>query len=290
MRIVVLGASGLIGNTITKYFLNQSDYETFGVLRDSDKKSIFKNKYHNNLFFIDNILDFKKVEEVLERYNPNLIINCIGITNKFLKVNFKLIEKSIYINALFPHKLYQICTKIDARLIHLSTDCVFSGRKGFYNEDDVPDPIDIYGRSKLLGELNYTNSLTIRKSAIGHELFTSNGLLEWFLNNKDSIEGYKNAIFSGLTVLELAKIIHKYIIPNKNLSGILHIAGKPISKYDLLSLISYEYQKKIKIIPNESVKINRSLDSKLFIKKTGYEAENWKELIRSMHEFNLLHK
>ena len=290
MRIIVLGSTGLIGNTITKFFLNQSKYETFGILRDLEKISFFDDKYHKNFIYIDNILDFEKFEKILIKSKPKLIINCLGITNKFLKNNFKSVEESIKINALFPHRLHEICSKIDARLIHLSTDCVFSGRKGFYKEDDIPDPLDIYGRSKLLGELNYSNSLTIRKSVIGHEFLSSNGLLEWFLNKKESVEGYKNAIFSGLTVLELAKIIDQYIIPNKKLSGIIHVAGNPISKYELLYLISNEYQKKINIIPNESFKIDRTLNSNLFNNITGYKIKDWKELISSMHEFYLFHK
>ena len=290
MRIIVLGSSGLIGNTITKFFLNQSKYETFGILRDLEKISFFDNRYHKNFIHIDNILDFEKFEKILIKSKPKLIINCLGITNKFLKNNFKSVEESIKINALFPHRLHEICSKIDVRLIHLSTDCVFSGRKGSYKEDDIPDPLDIYGRSKLLGELNYSNSLTIRKSVIGHEFLSSNGLLEWFLNKKESVEGYKNAIFSGLTVLELAKIIDKYIIPNKRLSGIIHVAGNPISKYELLYLISNEYQKKINIIPNESFKIDRTLNSNLFNNITGYKIKDWKELISSMHEFYLFHK
>ena len=290
MRIIVLGSTGLIGNTITKFFLNQSKYETFGILRDLEKISFFDNRYHKNFIHIDNILDFEKFEKILIKLKPKLIINCLGITNKFLKNNFKSVEESIKINALFPHRLHEICSKIDARLIHLSTDCVFSGRKGFYKEDDIPDPLDIYGRSKLLGELNYSNSLTIRKSVIGHEFLSRNGLLEWFLNKKETVEGYKNAIFSGLTVLELAKIIDKYIIPNKRLSGIIHVAGNPISKYELLYLISNEYQKKINIIPNESFKIDRTLNSNLFNNITGYKIKDWKELISSMHEFYLFHK
>ena len=290
MRIIVLGSTGLIGNTITKFFLNQSKYETFGILRDLEKISFFDNRYHKNFIHIDNILDFEKFEKILIKLKPKLIINCLGITNKFLKNNFKSVEESIKINALFPHRLHEICSKIDARLIHLSTDCVFSGRKGFYKEDDIPDPLDIYGRSKLLGELNYSNSLTIRKSVIGHEFLSRNGLLEWFLNKKETVEGYKNAIFSGLTVLELAKIIDKYIIPNKRLSGIIHVAGNPISKYELLYLISNEYQKKINIIPNESLKIDRTLNSNLFNDITGYQMKDWKELISSMREFYLFHK
>ena len=152
------------------------------------------------------------------------------------KINFKdlnLAEK--FINKLIiSHKLYEICSKYDSRLIHLSSDCVFSGMKGFYKENDLPDPIDIYGRSKLLGELDYKNSITIRKSVIGHELGTRRGLLEWFLSQEDVVKGFKNVIFSGITVLELAVLIENFIIPNKTLGGLFHVSGNAISKYDLL--------------------------------------------------------
>ena len=163
----------------------------------------------------------------------------------------------------------RVCSKYDIRFIHLSTDCVFSGKKGFYSENDFPDPIDIYGKSKLLGELDYGNSLTIRKSVIGHELTNKRGLLEWFLSQKDEVQGYKNAIFSGLTTLELARLIETYIIPKENLKGVMHISGQTISKYDLLKLISciYSQQKEIKL--NESVKIDRSLNSTKFNHLTG---------------------
>ena len=154
------------------------------------------------------------------------------------------------------------------RLIHFSTDCIFSGSKGFYSENDIPDPTDIYGRSKLLGELNLENTLTIRKSVIGHELVSRKGLLEWFLNQNRPVQGYKNVIFSGLTVLELAKFLDKYIFPRSDLKGILNISGESISKFDLLKIISDIYNKSIEIIPNQSIKINRNLWKEVFENET----------------------
>ena len=195
-------------------------------------------------------------------------------------------ERCININSLFPHKLYEICSTRKIRLIHLSSDCVFSGEKGFYSEEDNPDPKDIYGRSKLLGELNFENCITLRKSVIGHELISKNGLLDWFLDQNDQVQGYKNAFFSGLTVLELARIIDMFIIPKENLQGIFHVAGNIISKHDLLKIISLEYQKSINIIPNELIKIDRSLNSNYFNNMTGYKSNSWQSLIKSMREFN----
>ena len=288
MKLLILGSSGLLGNTITKYFLGKKNYKTYGSLSDLSKINLFKGNYFNNFVIMKNFLDLIALEEHINKLKPNVIINCLGITNK--KKSDNLIEEYIEINSLFPHKLYNICCKNKIRLIHLSSDCVFSGNKGFYNEDDIPDPVDFYGRSKLLGELNFANTLTIRKSVIGHELETRKGLLEWFLNKKDKVEGYKKVIFSGLTVLELAIIIDTYILPNKDLKGIYHISGYPISKFDLLKIIADIYRKRIQIVPNELQNIDRSLNSSSFNTLTGYKMKSWPELIKAMYEFNLSNK
>ena len=287
MKLMILGSNGLLGNTFTKYFLSKGNYETFGIVRDRDKISQFQKKFHKNFLVINSIFDLKNLENEIRNFGPDAIINCLGLTNKIKKRKIDFIQKYIQINSLFPHQLYQLCAIYGIRLIQLSTDCVFSGKKGFYNELDNPDPIDIYGKSKLLGELNYKNSLTIRKSVIGHELFSDNGLLEWFLNKSEYVEGYRKSIFSGLTCLELANIIHLYVLPRHDLNGILHISGQSVSKYDLLKEIAGEYNKNIKIIPNDTIKIDRSLDASNFNKLSGYKPKLWSELIKSMHEFNL---
>lgn len=290
MKLLILGSNGLLGNTLTKYFFKKSNYETFGLLRDSSKLKFFKKEDINRLIFINDVLDYENLKIKIKKLKPNVIINCIGLTNKLKKQDISITEKYINVNSIFPHKLQKICIELSIRLIHLSSDCVFSGRKGFYSESDYPDPIDIYGRSKILGELEHDNTVTIRKSVIGHELVSKRGLLEWFLNQEIKVEGYKEAFFSGLTVLELAKIIDMYIIPNQNLKGIFHISGETISKYDLLKIIANEYNKLIRIIPNQSIKINRSLNSNLFCELTGYEIKSWPFLIKSMFEFNQINK
>ena len=185
-----------------------------------------------------------------------------------------------------PHYLAELVSQQKkVKLIHFSTDCVFLGLKGNYKETDLADTQDIYGRSKLLGELTYPNTLTLRTSIIGHELKTKYSLLNWFLDQNKPVKGYKNAIFSGLTALEIAKILDKFIIPKKNLEGVYHLSGKVISKYDLLSLIKIVYKKNIKINITRNVKINRSLNSKPIQKITGYKPRSWTKIVKEMYEF-----
>jgi len=290
MKLLILGSNGLLGNTLTKYFFEKNNYETYGYLRDSSKLKFFNKKYINRLIVIQNILKINDLRRKIIELRPDVIINCIGLTNKIKGNSLNNIENYININSLFPFRLKEICDEIQARLILFSSDCVFSGEKGFYSEKDNPDPTDMYGKSKLLGELDNENIITIRKSVIGHELDSKKGLLEWFLNQEESVEGYKEAIFSGLTVLELARIIDMYILPNRHINGIIHLSAEPISKYDLLEIIAKQYNKLIKIEPNKEVKIDRSLNSEYFKKLTGYKSESWPLLINAMKEFNLLNQ
>ena len=290
MKLLILGSSGLLGNTLTKYFFEKQEYETFGYLRNSSKQQFFSKKYTDRLIVIEDFLNIVNLKKNIKDLKPDVIINCVGQNNKFTNINSGNLEKLVYINSIFPYKLKEICEEVHSRLIHFSSDCVFSGNKGFYSEKDNPDPIDIYGKSKLLGELNFENIITIRKSVIGHELVSKDGLLEWFLDQENYVEGYQKAVFSGLTVLELARIIHMYILPNSNINGIIHLSGEPISKYDLLNMIAKQYKKIIKIIPNKKININRTLNGENFIKLTGYQTKSWKSLIKSMEEFNLLNQ
>ena len=290
MKLLILGSNGLLGNTLTKYFFEKNNYETYGFLRDSSKLKFFKRKHISRLIIIQDILDINDLRIKVKELMPDVIINCIGQTNKISGQNLKNIERYINLNSLFPFRLKEICAEINSRLIHFSSDCVFSGENGFYSERDNPDPTDIYGKSKLLGELDYENIITIRKSVIGHELDSKKGLLEWFLNHEGIVEGYKEAIFSGLTVLELARIIDMYILPNKDIKGIIHLSADPISKYDLLNIIANQYNKIIRIEPNEDIKIDRSLNSDHFKNLTGYKSDPWPLLVKSMEEFNLLNQ
>ena len=163
MKIVILGSNGLLGNTISKYFFEKSDYQTIGVLRNYSKLKFFNKKYHKNFLIIENILDYNETKEKLQILRPDSLINCLVITNKEKIENSRQIENIININSLLPHRLQRICSEMGTRLIHLSTDCIFSGSKGLYSENDIPDPTDIYGRSKLLGELDLENTFSFEE-------------------------------------------------------------------------------------------------------------------------------
>ena len=173
---------------------------------------------------------------------------------------------------------------MNCKLIHISTDCVFSGKKGFYKENDNPDPIDLYGRSKLLGETVTNNALTLRTSYIGEELITNRGLLNWFLSQNDVVTGFSNAIYSGLPTIEIARVINEYVLPNQELSGLFHLSSEPINKFNLLNLINTIYKKKILIKQDFSNEINRSLDSTKFRQETGYQPIEWEKAIEIMYE------
>lgn len=228
------------------------------------------------------IMDFEQVKSVIHEVAPDVIINCIGLIKQDKESeNPKL---AYPINSVFPNKLSVLCAYERIRLIHISSDCVFSGAKGSYSEDDTADPIDVYGTSKLLGEVNGPRDLVLRTSLIGPELNGKKyGLLEWFLSTKGECAGYKNAFFSGLTTLEFSKVISKIIIPNIELTGLYHIASEPISKFELLSKIAERYKQRVNIIPTDEPVINRALEANKFYIKTGYRAPSWESMIEDMY-------
>jgi dTDP-4-dehydrorhamnose reductase len=180
--------------------------------------------------------------------------------------------------------LASLATINNARVIHFTTDCVFNGDRGNYTEQNPSDAEDMYGKSKNLGELCYPNCLTLRTSFIGHELGTSHGLIEWFMAQKESAKGYSKAIYSGVPTIELAHILDKYVIENDKLSGLYHLSALPISKLDLITLVAKEYDKKINIIADDKVIIDRSLNSDRFQQMTGYTPKSWSELVNAMFE------
>jgi dTDP-4-dehydrorhamnose reductase len=228
--------------------------------------------------------DISSVEGVIEELQPNVVINCIGIIKQSEEAKDPII--SITVNSLFPHQVLRICRKINSHLIHFSTDCVFSGRKGNYMEDDLADPVDLYGKSKYLGEIgDEEGCLTIRTSIIGRELRTSNGLIEWFLGQVGGrVNGWKRATFSGLTTIAIAEAITLIIQDHHDLQGIWHVASNPITKFDLLSLVKEVYDLDIEILPDERKDIDRSLDASHFQKETGYVPPSWRDMIEQMHQ------
>jgi dTDP-4-dehydrorhamnose reductase len=278
-KILILGANGLLGNNIYN-FLKKKKINLYACTRKKNSNLL------NNLTYGDLLKknSENKIKQIIKKINPNYIINCIGIT-KHKKSNFIEMKK---INYILVYKILFLKKKYKFKYIHLSTDCVFSGKEGNYKETSIQDAKDDYGMTKSMAEklcLKEKNVLILRCSSIGHENFTTNGLLEWFLS-KSKVNGFKRAFFSGPTSLEVARIIFKYIF-HKNVlkEGIYNIACKKISKFKLLKIIKKIYKKKTIIMPNNNFFIDRSLNPNKFIKKTKYLVPSWKVLIKNMYKF-----
>lgn len=283
MKVLVIGSSGMIGSTVLRVLSDRNGWAVFGTVRDASAQKFFTKNIVERLKVGIDVEDIDALVKVLDHVRPEVVINCAGLTKH--KPGAEEPLGSIPINALMPHKLAGLCNLIGARLIHISTDCVFSGNKGNYTENDFADARDVYGKSKLLGEVDYPNAITLRTSTIGHELQSNFGLLDWFLSQQVECKGYASAFFSGLPTVIFAEIIRDIVIPHSELTGLYHVSAKPINKFDLLKLIAEAYDKKINIIRDEQLMINRSLDSTRFRLATGYVAPEWPELIRLMHSY-----
>ena len=273
----------MLGHSLIKFFSKLNKYKIVVTVRSNSPLTNKKPFESVKLISGVNAEDTTKIKEVILHNSPSIVINCIGLIKQL--PNGKAPIDNIRVNALFPHILAKYCSEFGARLIHISTDCVFSGDKGYYSEIDKADALDFYGRSKFLGEVTYGNSLTLRTSLIGHELKNKTSLLEWFLNQNKSVKGYVKAIFSGFPTFELANILDRIIFPNEEIKGLYHISTKSISKFDLLSLIAKEYNHGIKIFPSEDVIVDRSLNSSSFNKLTNYTPPDWPILISNMKKF-----
>ena len=277
MNILVLGISGMLGSTVSR-FLSDS-FNVYGTARNST--SLDKSRAH--IFYEKDIFDSTKLKKIFNQARPDVVINCIGVIKQ--KKREVSVDEMIFINSVFPHNLFRMCQEFNSRLITISTDCVFKGNKGNYYEYDLCDATDLYGKTKFLGELHYLNSVTLRTSIIGFECNSNYSLLEWFLSRKDSVYGYNKAIFSGVTTLELARVIRDLIIPNTAIQGLYHISSQPISKFSLLEKLNNFFEKNLIILKDSSFAINRSLNSKKFLNATGYSSPEWDNLIQDLISF-----
>lgn len=281
-KVLILGANGMLGSELFKTFVAENRFVTTGTIRTIKKCDWINYATSEQIIKDVDVTNITYVKELIEQHRPGFVINCIGVIKQKPEATDN--ELTIQLNSLFPHQLARICSSIGSRLIHISTDCVFSGTKGSYSEKDFPDAIDFYGKTKNLGEVIYGDHVTLRTSIIGHEIGSKKSLLEWFLSQQKKVYGYSKAIFSGFTTNELALIIHNLILPNRDLTGLFHVASSPISKLDLLKLIRTEYRHMIDIEPNVDIKINRSLSAVKFNNATGYTPPSWKELIYNMKQ------
>ena len=279
MQVLILGISGMLGHTLFRQLTQNPKLQTYGTLRNYQSLEN-KNTPISSSFIYQNIsadrLD--TIENLFIQLKPNIVINCIGIIKQLPTAKDPI--PSIKINALFPHQLAQLCQKYQSKLIHISTDCVFSGIKGNYTEDDNPDPIDLYGRTKLLGEITGHNCLTLRTSIIGRELHSQNSLVEWFLSQKGkTVKGYDKAIYTGFTTQTLAHIIEKIILEYPDLQGLWHVSSDPITKYQLLNMINKAFKLGITINRDEEFVCDRSLNSDRFRSEINYQPPSWEKMI-----------
>jgi dTDP-4-dehydrorhamnose reductase len=284
MNIVILGVSGMLGSTLFKYFSLKDEYRVCGTARSLSAVRSLPPELINKVKFLD-CQNPKNYKDWLSMVQADVVINCIGII-KQLKESKNPLD-SIKINALFPHELAGICNGIGAKLIHFGTDCVFTGSKGGYDEESLPDATDLYGLTKLLGEVKGENCLTLRTSIIGHELNTHHSLMDWFLSQPSEVLGYTHAIFSGLPTLEVARVLDQFVLPRKNMQGLYHLSGDPIDKYSLLTKIKRIYKKDIVIKPYDDFVIDRSLNSSRFRLETGYKPLSWDQMIEDMYAFRI---
>lgn len=283
VRVLVLGASGMLGSALVQHFYQRDGYEVIGTVRDALPNNELRKRCRSTILSGVHATNLNELENVIVSHQPGVIVNCIGVVKQLKESSDPLI--ALPVNSLFPHHLLQLCIRHRARLIHISTDCVFSGKQGMYTEEDTPDATDLYGISKRLGEIDTEGAVTLRTSIIGHEIATARSLVNWFLSQNSSVNGFTQAIFSGLPTVELAKIVSDFVIPNQDLSGLFNVSSDPVSKYELLCLIARVYQKKIEIKQDNSIEIDRSLDSTKFRRVTGYQPPSWRDLVASMHAF-----
>lgn len=282
-RVLILGVSGMLGNAVFSVTANDPRLEVTGTARSGAVKRFFPSQMHDSIVDGIDVLNNDSLVKVIGQVKPDVVVNCVGLIKQLSDADDPLVV--LPVNSILPHRLSAICELAGTRLVHISTDCVFDGTKGGYVESDVSNATDLYGKSKFIGELHASkHAITLRTSIIGHELSSRHALIEWFLAQTGSIKGYTRAIFSGLPTAELSRVIKDIVIPRSDLHGLYHVSADPISKFDLLSLVSEIYGKEIEIAPYDEPAIDRSLNSNLFQQETGYKADNWSELVTMMKQ------
>ena len=280
MKVLILGGTGMLGHKVYQVFRDL--FDTWISVR-CDAGPCARYGIFDPAKIVDRIdlSDLESAEEVIKTVRPDAVINCVGILKQTIGDTSPI--EAITLNSLLPHWLQRLSETYGFRLIQLGTDCVFSGRKGLYTEQDEPDPVDLYGRTKLLGEVTGQRSLTLRTSMIGRELRRTVGLLEWFLAQEGkTIQGYKRAIFSGFTTSVLAGILADILQNQPDLSGLYHISSRPINKYDLLCLVRDALKLDIQIEAGESFVCDRSLDSSKLRAIMNYQPPAWEEMIAQL--------
>jgi dTDP-4-dehydrorhamnose reductase len=278
VRVLIFGGDGMLGHQLLRHL--SARHEVRVTLRRP------LDEYGGGMFSAVNavgsvdVRDAKAVRGVLAAFRPDAVVNAAGIVKQR---NDAAAEADNHeINAVFPRRLAEYCGDAGAYLVHFSTDCVFSGRKGNYAESDLPDPVDLYGRSKLQGEVSGPGCITLRTSMIGPELSRRSGLLEWFLAQKGRAPGFRRAVFSGLTTPEQARVVERILGQNPKISGLYHLSGDAINKFDLLRLIARHFRLATVVEPDDALVIDRSLDSARFRAAFAYQPPSWDEMVAEL--------
>ena len=277
--ILILGANGMLGSGLAKVFFD-AGFDLQLQVRPGRKRAFMD---HAKISVAE-LSDFAAISAYITKRRPDIVINCIGVIKQSDNMQDKV--ETISVNALLPHRLAEVCNAIDSRLIHFSTDCVFTGSgNGCYSVDDIPDATDLYGRSKLLGEVDYGRALTLRTSIIGREYDRALSLVDWYLAQTSPIKGYRKAVFSGLPVNEIGRFLVQYIVGVNDIAGLYQLSADPIDKFELLRLVQAHFEAGVDIIPDDSVVIDRSLSSQPLKELTGYKPAKWEQLISEMAAF-----
>ena len=280
IRLVILGGTGMLGHSLWER-LSMRFSETYVTIRQRienyEPGCLFK---RGQIIDRMDVLDFRALESAFKAIKPNVVLNCIGITKR--KEIPQNPVPSILLNAAFPHQLAALAAGVNAKLIHFSTDCVFDGRTGRYADDALTDAVDLYGRTKALGEITGRNVLTLRSSFIGREMGRGTELLEWFLSQSGVVHGFKNAIYTGLTTPELCRVVEKLLVDHPQATGLYNISSDPISKFDLLRLIGKKMHPRAKVVPDESFHCDRSLNSGRFRRDFDYTPPTWQDMVEEL--------
>lgn len=279
MRILVLGGDGMLGHQLYRQWSPRHEVRVT-LRQDLAAYARFGLFNADNACAGVNMRDAERLLEVFSDFRPEAVVNAVGIVKQ--RADARESIPSILINSLLPHQLAVMCRLAGARLVHMSTDCVFNGSRGNYTEEDAPDAEDLYGRSKLLGELGDDHCVTLRTSIIGRELTRKTGLVEWFLAQKGTVRGFSHAIYSGFTTQEMSRIIESVLTEHTSLSGVHHVSSKPINKHDLLLLVKKHFGVETEIVPHADFRCDRSLDSARFYRLTGYQPPAWEQMIGEM--------
>lgn len=284
-KIMVLGGAGMLGHKMFQVLRERLDGVFCTIREDARKAPLERVEFLHGDDVVQgvDVTDFAALEAILSAFRPEFVVNCVGVIKQRAEAVSPI--PSITINSLLPHKLAQMAARWGGRVVHFSTDCVFSGRRGEYTEEDHSDAEDLYGRTKLLGEVTVANALTLRTSIIGRELTEHRSLLDWFLaQNHKTVRGYRNVIYSGVTTNHLADLVASIIQDHHGLNGLYQVASAPISKYDLLCLLREAFQLDVQIEPDDLEKSNRSMKCDRLREAIAYKCPPWPVLARQLAE------